>query len=141
MRDCEKNLISMKYATYSDKITIYVRDDNGNIIYDDIDGEKIPRVASETAGYDLPVMFEAEFAMSGEAQLVEYGVSNGRYEAVVSTTNKSLPIDEKSLIWKDSEPIINNDVVDIDSADYSVYAKKPSLNEVKFLLQKKTKGE
>ena len=131
----------MEYAIYSDKLVIYAKDSQGNIIYDDVDGEKIPRIESETAGFNLPVSFKAEFSETGEAQIVEYGVSSGQYEAVVCTTDKSLPIDEKSLIWVNSKSVINNGVVDSNSADYTVYARKDSLNEVKFLLKKKTKGE
>ena len=39
MRGLKKNQQELYYATYSDQITEYYRDSDGNIIYDEIDGE------------------------------------------------------------------------------------------------------
>lgn len=141
MRSLKKNQQRLQYATYSDQITIYERDSAGNIIYDEIDGERYPRILSEQAGYSNPVSFYANIAMSGgEAEAKEYGVNASDYEAVLVTTNKSLPIDELTRIWHTSEPKFNSDgMMDGDSADYSVLAVKPSLNGVKYLLKKVTK--
>ncbi len=47
-----KNQQKLWYSTYADQITIYERDSDGNIIYDEIDGELIPRIKSERAGYN-----------------------------------------------------------------------------------------
>jgi len=142
MRSLRKNQQRLQYATYSDQITIYERDKDGNIIYVDIDGEQIPSIAGEIAGYNEPVIFFANIAMSGgESESKEYGVNSTDYEAVIFTTDKSLPIDELSLIWHTTEPVLDTDgLADADSADYKVIAVKPSLNGMKYLLKKLPKG-
>lgn len=141
MRSLKKNTQKLFYSLYSDQITIYERDSAGNIIYDEIDGERYPRILNEQAGYNNPVSFYANIAMSGgEAEAKEYGVNASDYEAVLVTTDKSLPIDELTRIWYTSKPKFNSDgTVDGDSADYSVLAVKPSLNGMKYLLKKITK--
>lgn len=142
MRSLKKNQQRLQYATYADQIKIYERDGDGNIIYVNIDGEQIPVIAGEIAGYSEPVIFFANIAMSGgESEAKEYGVNSTDYEAVIVTTDKSLPIDELSLIWHTTEPVMNTDgLVDADSADYKVIAVKPSLNGMKYLLKKLPKG-
>ena len=142
MRSLKKNQQTLWYSTYADQITIYERDENGEIVYDEIDGEHYPRILSEQAGYNNPVSFYANIAMSGgESEAKEYGVNSSDYEAVIVTTDKSLPIDELTLIWHISEPVFNeNGTVDSDSADYSVLAVKPSLNGMKYLLKKLIKS-
>ena len=141
MRNLKKNQQRFRYATYSDQIKIYERDSDGNIVYIEVDGEQVPIIIEEIAGYNQPVIFFANLAMSGgEAEAKEYGVNASDYEAVLVTTDKSLPIDELSRIWHTSEPKFNSDgMMDGDSADYSVLAVKPSLNGVKYLLKKVTK--
>ena len=97
MRSLKKNQQRLRYSTYSDQITIYEHDRDGNIIYVDIDGEEVPSIAGEIAGYNMPVIFFANIAMSGgESEAKEYGVNSTDYEAVIVTTDKSLPIDELS---------------------------------------------
>ena len=141
MRSLKKNQQRLQYATYADQITIYERDEDGNIIYVDIDGEQVPSIAGEIAGYNEPVIFFANIAMSGESEAKEYGVNQTDYEAVIVTTDKSLPIDELSLIWHTTELVLDADgLVDADSADYKVIAVKPSLNGMKYLLKKLPKG-
>ena len=136
MRDCEKNKQDLHYSLYSDRVVVYEKDNDGNIIYDN----GVPRIESELAGYELPVTFEANISTSGgEAKSIEYGYEIGSFEAIISTTDKSLPIDKKSLIWHTTEPRIVNGEVDPDSADYRVLAVKPSINEVKYLLKMLTK--
>lgn len=142
MRSLKKNMQKLRFSTYLKEIEVFDRDENGNIIYIEIDGEKIPQKAGAIAGYSEPKEFYANIAMSGgEAEAKEYGFDIGAYEAVLVTTDKSLPITETSRLWHTSEPVIKDDgTVDGDSADYSVLAVKPSLNSVKYLLKKLPKG-
>lgn len=142
MRSFKKNQESLYYSTYSEEIKVYQRDENGNIVYIEVDGESIPIEIGSAPGYNAPVLFYANIAMSGgEAEAREYGFDIGSYEAVLVTTDKSLPITETSRIWHTTEPKINADgTVDGDSADYCVLAVKPSLNGMKYLLKKLPKG-
>lgn len=142
MRDLAKNQIKMHYSTYDEEITVYEKDAHGNTVYVTIDGEQVPVVKCEKAGYNNPVEFEASFSTSGgDADQKEYGNDIGSYEAIILTVDKSLPISETSRIWVESEPQYDNDDnVLADSADYSILAVKPSLDGMKYLLKKLTKG-
>lgn len=129
------------FAVYR-AVTIYQRDEDGNIVYIEVDGERIPVILGEVAGYSEPKEFYANIAMSGgEAEAREYGMNISDYEAVIVTTQMDLPLTETSIIWWDSEPQYNSDgTVDGDSACYSVLAVKPSLSSMKYLLKKLPKG-
>ncbi len=143
MRSLKKNKQLFYYATYDAEKKVYDRDEDGNIKYIEIDGEKIPVEIGTEPGYNDPVLFYANIAMSGgEAEAKEYGFDIGAYQAVLVLSDKSLPITETSRIWHTSEPQYHADgSVDGDSADYSVLAVKPSLNSMKYLLKKLPKGE
>lgn len=140
MRDCKKNQQELYYSTYSDQITEYYRDSEGNIIYDEIDGELIPRIKCERAGYENPVLFYANIsAGKGTSQEEVFGVSLD-YTKTISTTDMSIPLDEKSLVWFDTEPIYNADgTVNEASADYSVVGIAKSLNNVVYALKRRAK--
>lgn len=142
MRSLKKNQQKLWYATYSDQIVIYETDRAGNIIYDEIDGQQVPRIKSERAGYNNPVPFYANISMSsGESNQAEYGFDIGAYEAVLVTTDKTMPINELSLIWHTSEPVVSDaGVVNEATADYRVIAVKPSLNGAKYLLKRVSKS-
>lgn len=134
MRDCKKNQQELYYATYSDQIIEYYRDSEGNIIYDEIDGELIPRIKCERAGYNNPVSFDFETsAGKGTAQTEVFG-SDVDFTRTISTTDMSIPIDELSLVWIEHEPeFLSDGTVDPDSADYKV-AAKPSKSKTDIVI-------
>ena len=140
MRSLKKNQQNLWYSTYADQITEYYRDSNGNIIYDEIDGEQIPRIKWEKAGYNNPVSFYANIsAGKGTAQEEVFGVSLD-YTKTISTSDMDLPISETSLIWFETEPTYNADgEVNEASADYSVVGIAKSLNNVVYALKKRAK--
>lgn len=142
MRSLKKNQQKLFFSQFSEAATIYQRDEDGNIVYIEADGERIPVILGEMAGYSEPKEFYANIAMSGgEVEAREYGFDIGSYEAVLVLSDKTLGIIETSRIWHTTEPKINTDgTVDGDSADYSVLAVKPSLNGMKYLLKKLPKG-
>lgn len=140
MRSLKKNQQNLWYSTYADQITEYYRDSGGNIIYDEIDGEQIPRIKCERAGYNNPVSFYANIsAGKGTSQEEVFGVSLD-YTKTISTTDMDLPISETSLIWFETEPTYNADgTVNEASADYSVAAIARSLNNVVYALKRRAK--
>ena len=140
MRSLKKNKQKFYYSTYADQITEYYRDSDGNIIYDEIDGELIPRIKFERAGYANPVLFYANIsAGKGTAQEEVFGVSLD-YTKTISTSDMDLPISETSLIWFETEPAYNSDgTVNEASADYSVVGIAKSLNNVVYALKKRAK--
>lgn len=140
MRSLNKNQKKLWYSTYADQIVIYETDGAGSIIYDDIDGKQVPRIKAERAGYNNPVPFYANIsAAKGTSDAEVFGVALD-YTKTISTTDMTLPISETSLIWFETEPVIENGVVDESSADYSVVAVARSLNNVVYALKKRAKG-
>lgn len=146
MRTQRRNQQKMYYALYDKAIPIYATDENGNIIYDQYtteDGEVItyPVEIERVSGYDKPVEFYGNIAMSGgEAEAVEYGLNLADYSAILVLAKGSIPIDETSLIWHTSEPKTDDNGNAIEtSADYRVVKVSPSLNVDKFVLQKLVK--
>lgn len=141
MRSLKKNQQKLCFAAYSDQITIYETDGAGNIIYDDIDDQQIPRIKSERAGYNNPVPFYANIsAAKGTSDAEVFGVALD-YTKTISATDMTLPISETSLIWYETDPVYRVDgTVDESSADYSVVAVARSLNNVVYALKKRAKG-
>ena len=142
MRSLKKNQQKLWYSTYVDQITIYQRDENGEIVYDEIDGEKYPRIIAEKAGYNKPVFFDANVsAGKGTAQEDVFG-KDIDFTRTISTTDLTLPIDELSLVWIESEPkYLEDGTVDPNSADYKVAAKPArSLNQLMIALKALPKG-
>lgn len=154
------------YALYNGQEELLDRDDDGNIIYDEIDGEDIPRASGHWAlKYQVPVQFFGNINSGnvGEAIARPYGISLASSEAILCMRKGELPIDEQTLIWyqhppditylpldtpEDDERLIfseDNVVVKQKSeyaifnpktADYRVRRVPPCLNEIIYLLQR-----
>ena len=131
----------MKYSLQDGRVPIYERDENGDIVYIEVDGEKIPVETGEyETGYSAPVDFMGNISMSGgEAEAKEFGMDIGDFDAVIVLEKDAIPITETSIIWHTS-PIKykdeQNTIVDSKSADYAVKRVSPSLNFTKVLLQR-----
>lgn len=144
MRLLEKNKQNLKYALQVGEVPIYERDENGNIIYIEVDGQKVPVETGETeTGYSKPVDFRGNIAMSGgEAEAKSFGVDISEYDAILLMEKDRIPIDETSLIWHTSEVKYvdkQNTIVDKKSADYSIKRVQPSLNFTRYLLKRVVK--
>lgn len=141
MRLLEKNKQNLKYALQVGEIPIYERDESGNIIYIEVDGQKFPVETGETEiGYSKPVDFRGNIAMSGgEAEAKSFGVDISEYDAILLMEKDKIPIDETSLIWHTSEVKYidkQNTTVDRKSADYSIKRVQPSINFTRYLLKR-----
>ena len=141
MRLLEKNKQDLKYALQVGEVPIYERDEEGNIIYIEVDGQKVPVETGETeVGYAKPVDFRGNIAMSGgEAEAKSFGVDISEYDAILLMDKDRIPIDETSLIWHMSEVKYadeQNTIVDRKTADYSIKRVQPSLNFTRYLLKR-----
>lgn len=141
MRLLRKNMQPMKYSLQDGRVPIYERDENGDIVYIEVDGQKIPVETGEyETGYSAPVDFMGNISMSGgEAEAKEFGMDIGDFDAVIVLEKDAVPITETSIIWNTS-PVKykdeQNTIVDSKSADYAVKRVSPSLNFTKVLLQR-----
>ena len=140
------NKQAMKYSLQGQTVTIYERDDDGNILYYtdndgnpylDDEGNKMPKVLEEKTGFSEPVDFKANIAFSGgEAQSKEYGFDTADFDAILLTDRNTLPIQKGDLIWLDSKPTYTSDsLVDETSADFTVVGIKPALKSTKYMLK------
>lgn len=143
MRSLKKNMQPLHYATYSEEIKVYQRDEGGNIKYvDDGEGNLIPIEIGVVPGYSDLVFFYANIsAGKGSAQKAVFG-SDVDYTRTISTTDMSCPIDELTRIWIDNEVKYNADgTVNGDSADYKVAAyPAKGLNNIAIAIKKLPKG-
>ena len=128
------NKQAMKYSLQGQTVTIYERDDDGNILYyTDNDGN--PYLDDE--GNKMPKILEANIAFSGgEAQSKEYGFDTADFDAILLTDKNTLPIQKGDLIWLDSKPTYTSDsLVDETSADFTIVGIKPALCSTKYMLK------
>lgn len=142
MRDLERNKQDFYYSLYSEEITVYQRDENGDIVYVEVDGTRVPVVLGTQAGFNKPVFFSANISSGkGSAQEAVFG-SDVDYTRTISTTDMSCPIDELTRIWIDNEVKYNADgTVNADSADYKVAAYPArGLNNIVIAIKKLPKA-
>ena len=141
MRLLRKNMQPMKYSLQDGRVPIYERDENGDIVYIEVDGQKVPVETGEyETGYSAPVDFMGNISMSGgEAEAKEFGMDIGDFDSVIVLEKDAVPLTETSIIWHTS-PVKykdeQNTIVDSKSADYAVKRVSPSLNFTKVLLQR-----
>lgn len=134
------NKQEMKYSQHGQKVTIYEKDDDGNIkYYVDGDGNKIPLIADEKVGFSEPVDFRANIAFSGgEAKVEEFGFNAADYDAIMLTDKNEFPLKKGDLIWLNSEvAYIDEDAKTVDetSADFTIVGVKPALTSTKYVLK------
>lgn len=119
MRSFRRDQQKMMYSFQIGTVPRYVRDDNGNIVYEtysdsdgneifilDDDGNRIPQDTGEKEIiYSSPKEFFASISESGgKADAQAYGLSTESYEAVALYGSGLYPITIGCLIWKDSAP-------------------------------------
>lgn len=139
MRTLLKNKQWIWYALNLGEEPVYATDENGDIIYDTIDGEQVPRdTGSKTQTYSEPVKFLANIVWSrngradayGQAKREPFGVSVEDYDATIITGKGETPIRETSVIWVE-EPE--------GDPDFIVTMYQPSLNYDKIMLERTNK--
>ena len=125
------------YALQGDVVPKYERDSEGNIIYDEIDGEQVPRQTGEyDTLYHPPVEFIGNISFElGWGFAHVYGITLGDADAILLMNLHELPIDETSLIWFQNEPEYNDGVVDPASANFRVSKVLPSKRFVRYALK------
>ena len=122
------------------EIPVYETDDEGNVIYQTIDGVDYPvEIGNAKIIYGMPYPIYANISYnSGETQIAEYGLNTSDYDAVIVADKGKYPFDERTLIWHTSKPRYDEEgYVLPESADYRVVAVKTSLNLDKFILKKR----
>ena len=142
MRSLKKNKQPFYYATYDAEKKVYDRDEDGNIKYIEVDGEKIPVEIGTEPGYNDPVLFYANIsAGKGDVQADVFG-SSVDYSRTISTCDMDCPITKLTRLWIGCEPQYNEDgSVNGDSANYEVAAPPAkSLNGIVIAIKELPEG-
>lgn len=133
MRMARHNQRALWYSNLSDGNNAYVRDENGNIVYQKVDGEDVPmKYGGRVDEYEPPVPFYGTIQNAGGvAEAAAYGVNVGSYQAKLIDVANELPIKEMTLIYL-HEP--KNECGD--RAEYRVVNCPIALNQVSYLLKR-----
>ena len=137
----ETSLAGIGY-TYDAEKKVYDRDEDGNIKYIEIDGEKIAVEIGTEPGYNDPVLFYANIsAGKGDVQVDVFG-SSVDYSRTISTCDMDCPITKLTRLWIGCEPQYNEDgSVNGDSANYEVAAPPAkSLNGIVIAIKELPEG-
>lgn len=127
------NKQKMKYSQEGQKVFIYERDDEGNILYEgyqsadgfvyylDSKGNKIPK-GEEVEGFSEPKEFYANISNKlSEVLVKEFGIDDSTSYCQLVTDKGYLPLKAGDVIWKRSEvAYTDNGAADSESADYIV---------------------
>lgn len=140
----EINKQKMKYALQGQRIHIYDRDSEGNILYyTTTDGKKVPLIKREVIGYSEPVDFKANISNKlSEAIIKEFGIDDSTTYVQIVTKKNELPLKVGDYVWKKSSVGKDSDgIVDVTTADYVVKGvADEGLTVDLFLLQKNVQG-
>ena len=133
MRTLRRNKSNLYYSLYKESEVVYLTDEDGNIVYEEIDGEEVPvEIGHNPPAYSEPVEFKGYIQFKGgEDEARAFGVSVGSYTHLLIMRKDEIPITETSLIFN-HEP--QGEITE-NTADYKVYRVAPSLNFVTYLLK------
>ena len=122
MRSLVRNNSPFYYAKYDSKAEII--DEYGN------------KTGQYELVYDKPIRVDGNISASkGEMQSQQFGDSEN-YDKVIVLDNKDIPIDEYSILWVDTLPIIKEDGSTDTPHDYIVRRVAKSLNSISLAISK-----
>jgi hypothetical protein len=115
----------MKYSLFNSSTPEYERDEQGNIIYTEVNGQQVPvETGEEIPAYATPVDFKASISSElNEMHVKSYGVDQSSIYSELVTEKNLVPITVGTLIWVKS-PVewedVNHTIPKAESADYTV---------------------
>jgi hypothetical protein len=115
----------MKYSLFNSSTPEYERDEQGNIIYTEVNGQQVPvETGEEIPAYATPVDFKASISSElNEMHVKSYGVDQSSIYAELVTEKNLVPITVGTLIWVKS-PVewedVGQTIPKAESADYTV---------------------
>ena len=122
MRSMERNKIELWYSLYSNKAPIL--------------NELGQETGEYTSGYLNPVKTKARVSPNrGESQVEAFGIMIDYDRTIVTTDN--LPLDEKSIVWIETTPELEEDGSTATPYDYDVKKVAKDLNVNQFAIKKR----
>lgn len=115
----------MYFSNKVEEVTIYKRDDDGNIIYVEIDGEQVPVEAGTKSNvYSEPIEFHASISGKlNELHMKSFGIDMSAAYSEIVVEKDLLPSEFGigSIIWKNSPIVYEEDGTPKgSSSDYTV---------------------
>ena len=142
MRLSRRDKQEMYYSLYASSTTEYERDENGDIVYVEIDGEQVPNeIGVKTYSYTTPIKFYSSISSKlNEMHIKSYGVDSSSIYCTLCVSKGYLPkLTIGSLIWRENEIEYEDNSKTIpkaSSADYTVVGRmKESITEDFYLLK------
>ena len=124
MRCMVRNKQKFYYASYID--TNELTDEYGN------------KTGEYEVLYGNPIETDGNISgAQGEVQIKQFGESV-KYDKVIVLDNIDTPIDEYSILWVDTFPLLNDDGTTKTPHDYIVKKVAPTLNSVSIAISKVT---
>ena len=122
MRSLKRNEQTFYYALYGEEVEEI--DEEGNY------------TGETTIGYGNPVKAKANISASrGEASTEQFGISLD-YDKIVCSCDVTLPIDETTILWVDTMPVLDENGATKTKHDYTVKKVARSLNSVQYAIKK-----
>ncbi len=132
-----QNKRKLQYVLFTEPKSVYLTDENGNIVNEQVGDQVVPVEIGKTNGYEEPVEFSGNISYkSGEGRDESFGVSPQQYDFTLTMMDGEIPISETSLIFYTSDPEYDdNGDLKPESADFRVIKVAPYLNHVVYLLK------
>lgn len=145
MRTLRRNRQRMYFSNPGELQPIYERDEDGNIITTEVNGQLVPL---DTGEFELTFTEPIEFFANingklSEVTLEAFGIDNSMNYCEIVTNKNAFGLKIGAIIWRSSKVIIKpNGNPDVDSADYVVRGVvKESLNEDRYLVKRLSVGD
>lgn len=142
MRLSRRDKQVMYYSLFQNATDEYERDENGDIVYVEVDGEQVPvEVGTKTPSYTKPIKFYSSISSNlNEMHIKSYGVDASSIYCELAVSKGYLPkLTIGSLIWRENEIEWEDKAHTIpkaSSADYTVMGRmKEPLTEDFYLLK------
>ena len=138
MRMAYRNKRPLWYSLKTNESTEYEYDENGNILFIEVDGEQVPQESGKKLSeYSVPKKFWGTIqASGGRVSYESWGIDRYSYDAILLAMDGELPLNETAIIWL-NDP---SDEYDPKTADYQVVRDQIALNQKVYLLKSNAKA-
>lgn len=147
MRLPKRDKQKMYYSNFIGTQKEYQKDDEGNIVYEDIDGVETPvETGNESQIFDTPTEFKASISSSlNEMHIKSWGCDQSSIYSEIVCPKGYLPLKIGAIIWRTSQIEWEDDqqtVPKASSSDYTVCGlMDEGLTEDMFLLKRNSSDE
>lgn len=147
MRLPKRDKQNMYYSNFVETQKEYQRDENGDIIYEDVDGVETPvETGIEKQVFETPTQFRASISSNlNEMHIKSWGADQSSIYSEIVCPKGYLPLKIGAIIWRTSEiewEDENHTIPKASSSDYTVCGlMDEGLTEDMFLLKRNSSDE